>query len=140
MKPRLYFDTSVFGGINDVEFQEDSINLFKMVKNSEIICVFSDLTERELENAPEIVKNHFLSIQSQHREIVSVTEDAYNLAKNYIAEKIVGKTGFDDCIHIATTTINKVDYAENTPLNTVPFPICKLINPDASVVLAWVSL
>lgn len=33
MKPRLYFDTSVFGGINDVEFQEDSIKLFEMVKN-----------------------------------------------------------------------------------------------------------
>ena len=91
MKPRLYFDTSVFGGINDVEFQEDSIKLFEMVKNSEIICVFSDLTEKELENAPEIVKNHFLSISSQHREIVSVTEDAYNLAENYIAEKVVGE-------------------------------------------------
>jgi hypothetical protein len=29
---------------------------------------------------------------------------------------------------------------ENAPLNTVPLPICKLINPDASVVLLWVSL
>jgi predicted nucleic acid-binding protein len=110
MKPRLYFDTSVFGGISDVEFQEDSIKLFEMVKNSEIICVFSDLTERELENAPEIVKNHFLSISIHHREMVSVTEDAYNLAENYINEKVVGETSFDDCVHIATATIHKVDY------------------------------
>ena len=28
----------------------------------------------------------------------------------------------------------------NTPLNTVPFPICKLIKPDISVVFVWVSL
>ena len=28
----------------------------------------------------------------------------------------------------------------NTPLNTVPAPICKLINPDGSVVIVWVSL
>jgi predicted nucleic acid-binding protein len=110
MKPRLYFDTSVFGGINDVEFQEDSIKLFEMVKNSEIICVFSDLTERELENAPEIVKNHFLSISSHQREFVSVTEDAFKLAENYIDEKVVGETSFDDCVHIATATIHKVDY------------------------------
>lgn len=61
-----------------------SIKLFEIVKNSEIICVFSDLTERELENAPEIVKNDFLSISIHHREMVSVTEDAYNLAENYI--------------------------------------------------------
>jgi hypothetical protein len=51
-----------------------------------------------------------------------------------------GRIRFDDCIHIATATINKVDYAENTPLDTVPFPICKLINPAASVVWVWVSL
>lgn len=51
-----------------------------------------------------------MSISSQHREIVSVTEDAYNLAENYIAEKVVGETSFDDCVHIATATINKVDY------------------------------
>ena len=81
-----------------------------MVKNSEIFCVFSDLTERELENAPEVVKNHFLSISSYQREIVSVTEDAYKLAKNYIDEKVVGETSFDDCVHIATATIHKVDY------------------------------
>jgi hypothetical protein len=30
------------------------------------------------------VKNDFLSISIHHREMVSVTEDAYNLAENYI--------------------------------------------------------
>ena len=42
--------------------------------------------------------------------MVSVTEDAYNLAENYINEKVVGETSFDDCVHIATATIHKVDY------------------------------
>jgi len=56
------------------------------------------------------VKNHFLSISIHHREMVSVTEDAYNLAENYINEKVVGETSFDDCVHIATATIHKVDY------------------------------
>ena len=56
MKPRLYFDTSVFGGIYDIEFQEETIKLFEMVKAEEITCVYSDLTELELENTPEKVK------------------------------------------------------------------------------------
>jgi hypothetical protein len=52
-KPRLYFDTSVFGGIFDIEFQVETELLFSMVKNGDIICVYSDLCEYELENAPE---------------------------------------------------------------------------------------
>lgn len=58
-KPRLYFDTSVFGGISDIEFQKETEMLFEMVKNGEIICVYSDLCEYELENAPEKVKLNF---------------------------------------------------------------------------------
>lgn len=53
-KPRLYFDTSVFGGISDIEFQIETEKLFEMVESGEIICVYSDLTEYELESAPEI--------------------------------------------------------------------------------------
>lgn len=81
-----------------------------MVKNDEIKCVFSDLTERELENAPEIVKNNFFSISGHQKEFVNVTEDAYILAQKYIAEQVVGETSFDDCVHIATATLHKVDY------------------------------
>lgn len=62
MKPRLYFDTSVFGGIYDKEFQVETEQLFDMVRDGEITCVYSDLTEFELENAPEKVKEHFVNL------------------------------------------------------------------------------
>jgi hypothetical protein len=42
--------------------------------------------------------------------LVEVSDEAFNLAKEYIKEKVVGQTSFDDCVHIATTTINKVDF------------------------------
>lgn len=35
-KPRLYFDTSVFGGIYDIEFEYVTELLFEMVKNGHI--------------------------------------------------------------------------------------------------------
>ena len=38
-----------------------------------------------------------------------MTEEAIALAKNYIKENVVGKTSFDDCVHIALATIYKVD-------------------------------
>jgi hypothetical protein len=74
-KPRLYFDTSVFGGIYDIEFQEETEMLFDMVKNGSIICVYSDLSEFELENAPEKIKEHFLSLDKNQIEFVEITEE-----------------------------------------------------------------
>jgi len=38
-----------------------------------------------------------------------VTPEALRLAQTYVAEKVVGETSLDDCIHIATATLNKVD-------------------------------
>ena len=110
MKPRLYFDTSVFGGVYDEEFKEISVLLFEKVKLGEITCVYSDLSIVELQNAPEKVINHFNSLPKENCEIVEVTEEAFLLAENYLNEKVVGKTSADDCRHIATATINKVDY------------------------------
>ena len=47
---RLYFDTSVFGGAFDQEFDEATLQLFERVNMGEVICMFSDLTETELLN------------------------------------------------------------------------------------------
>lgn len=110
MKPRLYFDTSVFGGVYDKEFQVETKQLFEMVKTGEITCVFSDLTEFELENAPEKVIEHFLDLPNEHIELIEITEEMDELANNYINEKVVGETSIDDCRHIACATIKKVDY------------------------------
>lgn len=110
MRPRLYFDTSVFGGILDAEFQKETLSLFDMVYRGEIICVFSDLSELELENAPEKVIDHFKKLPSQYTEYIEISEEINKLAELYIKEKVVGQTSIDDCRHIACATINKVDY------------------------------
>lgn len=109
-KPRLYFDTSVFGGIYDMEFQKETELLFEMLRNGEIVCVYSDLCEFELEKAPDVVKEHFLSLDKRQTEFVEITEEINQLAEEYIKEKVVGETSMDDCRHIACATINKVDY------------------------------
>ncbi|MBN9352388.1 MAG: PIN domain-containing protein [Chitinophagaceae bacterium] len=109
IKQRFYFDTSVFGGIYDTEFEEDSIQLFEKVKLGQIICVYSDLTEAELFESPEKVKTFFRDLKKEYLEFVSVNDEALALARKYIDQKVVGKTSFDDCVHIALATIHKVD-------------------------------
>lgn len=81
-----------------------------MVKNGEIICVYSDLCELELENAPDIVKEHFLNLDKNQTEYAEITEEINQLAEEYVKEKVVGQTSIDDCRHIACATINKVAY------------------------------
>ena len=72
-----------------------------MVRAGEITCVYSDLTEFELENAPEKVKMHFVNLPSDHIEFVEITEEMNQLANEYINQKVVGETSMDDCRHIA---------------------------------------
>ena len=84
--------------------------LFEKVKLGQIVCVYSDLSVAELKNAPDRVRDYFLSLPEEYMEFVEVIEEAYILADKYLAEKVVGKTSADDCRHIATVAVSKVDY------------------------------
>jgi len=107
-KIKLYFDTSVIGGYFDDEFSEDTIEIFNEVKNETYNLAISDLTVRELIKAPENVRTLLQEKEIKFEQIL-VTQEAIELATEYIKEKVVGQTSFDDCIHIATATINKID-------------------------------
>jgi len=109
MEQRFYFDTSVFGGLFDAEFEEETALLFEKVKLGQIKCVYSNLTESELTNAPERVRNYFESLKDEFKEKVFVTPEGLKLAQTYVDEKVVGETSLDDCIHIATATLSKVN-------------------------------
>lgn len=110
MKQRIYIDTSVFGGYFDSEFAEHTIPLFERLTDNEFILLFSSVTQDELENAPMNVKNLVKSIKTLNTEFLEITEDAIDLATEYIAEKVVGQTSFADCLHIAIATINHADF------------------------------
>ena len=65
MKQKFYFDTSVFGGVYDKEFEEDTLQLFERVKLGKVICMYSNLTETELLNAPENVRTYFINLPKE---------------------------------------------------------------------------
>jgi len=109
MRQRFYFDTSVFGGVYDFEFEEATLQLFEKVKLGQIVCVFSDITESELVKAPERVREYFKNLPKENMHRVVVNDEIIALASKYIEENVVGQTSFDDCLHIATATVNKVD-------------------------------
>jgi len=110
MKQRLYIDTSVFGGFFDEEFSEFTKPLFNRFQNGEFKILYSSLTQEELSFAPENVKDLVKSIKVEYTEFIDATDEAVDLASQYILEKVVGQTSFDDCLHIALATINRADF------------------------------
>ena len=105
-KTSLYLDTSIFGGYFDDIFKQDTRLLFEKIKSGKYEIFVSDLTEKELKKAPENVRE-LLNIFEWQSLTATTTCEA--LADEYIEEKVVGKTSRDDCIHIATATINNID-------------------------------
>jgi hypothetical protein len=81
--------------------------LFEKIKAGKYNVFISDLIKDELRNAPENVRNLLGDIKYQ---LIEVTTECKNLADEYIIEKVVGQTNREDCIHIATATINNIDY------------------------------
>lgn len=109
-KHRLYIDTSVFGGFYDDEFAEFTIPLFDRVNNGEFEILYSTVTQDELENAPERVRNLVRQLKREHTGFIEITNESVELANKYIDEQVVGQTSYADCLHIALATINRADY------------------------------
>jgi len=109
MKQRIYIDTSVIGGCEDEEFSRWSNLLFDEFRGERYIAVVSDLTLRELEGAPESVKQILTSLPTGSVEKVSLAEGAEKLAQEYIEAGVVTSAHLADAQHIAIASVERVD-------------------------------
>ena len=71
--------------------------------------LYSQMTEIELEGAPQQIKDLIKKIDNSNIEFLSISNEATQLAEHYIKENVVGKTSRADCIHIAIATLNNAD-------------------------------
>ncbi len=104
---KIYIDTSVIGGCFDEEFKNYSNELFDHFYNNFHIPVISETVIEELDQAPERVKNKLSSLDNV--VILENNLETKSLAQQYINEKIVTNKFFDDALHIASATVNKID-------------------------------
>jgi predicted nucleic acid-binding protein len=109
MRQRIYLDTSVIGGCLDKEFQEWSRKLFEEFKSDKKIAVISDVTLDEIENARQEVRDLLKLIPEENKEYVLNDEEAEYLAGAYLKEGAITRKFYEDALHIAIATINKVD-------------------------------
>jgi len=108
-KLRIYLDTSIFGGLHDEEFKNYTEPLFKRIKNAEFEILYSNITEQELENAPERIRKTVNLLPKNSTIYVKSDIESANLARKYIDEGVVGPTSYADCLHIALATIHNAN-------------------------------
>lgn len=109
MRPRIYVDTSVFGGCEDIEFISHSRRLVAAMANGDYAMVISELTLVELERAPATVQAYLERVPEFFVEVLALDSEAESLAAHYIQDGAVGRNERADALHIALATAARVD-------------------------------
>ncbi|MBI2302003.1 MAG: PIN domain protein [Armatimonadetes bacterium] len=109
MKARVYTDTSVLGGCEDPEFRDATQELVAAFVAGEMIMVLSELTLRELEDAPEPVRRLVSSVPADHLENLPRSAETEELAAAYIEDIALAASMAADALHIAQATVARVD-------------------------------
>jgi hypothetical protein len=87
---RIYADTSVFGGCFDAEFEVVSRQFFREAHAGRFVVVISDVTTRELLEAPEEVRQVLAQLPDGHVEEIMVDGEVTALRDAYLAAGVVG--------------------------------------------------
>jgi predicted nucleic acid-binding protein len=104
--PRIYADTSVFGGVFDEEFASPSRAFFEQVWRQRFRLVCSALVRNELTKAPEPVRKFYDEL-SLAAERITLTDEARELQNAYLREGIVSPRYADDALHVAAATVHQ---------------------------------
>jgi hypothetical protein len=106
---KFYVDTSVWGGINDTEFSAWTVPFFEQAKQGWFTLILSDVTLKELQTAPEIIRNLPTTIPAAFLEVVDITDEQLLLANKYVQEGALTSKCYSDAQHIAIASILKAD-------------------------------
>ena len=107
--PRIYLDTSVFGGCFDEEFAPESLRLIEEIKAGKFRLVMSKTVLAELKGAPSCVRDEFEKIPKQLVETVGSNLEVEALKQAYLDAQVVGPASATDAEHIAIATLARAD-------------------------------
>jgi len=107
--PRIYIDTSVIGGCFDQQFAYWSNELFNQIMKGTMIAIISEITLKEIEDAPFYVKEKLLNIPEEFSEVLPENTEVEFLAEKYIEHQAIPPSCVEDDLHIAYSTIYNVD-------------------------------
>ncbi len=107
--PRVYVDTSVFGGTADDECAVASRRFFERVHRGEFAVLISQITVDELTGAPEEVQQVLRDLPDDSLLQVDAGDEAMTLAQAYLDAGILSDSSMPDAIHVAAATVARAD-------------------------------
>ncbi|GMO53505.1 MAG: hypothetical protein Ta2G_11580 [Termitinemataceae bacterium] len=112
--PKLFLDASVFNFYIDGKQGQKrlkTIELFKAIKYDKYEAYSSTAVIGELKKAPKNKYDEMIDLVDEYIKKVFATSDkAEQLAETYIEMGIIGSGSMVDALHIATATVNKLDF------------------------------
>ncbi len=105
VKMRLYLDTSVFEGLADEEFKEDTAILLDYIAKYGIEVIYSNLRCEELEEVPESVRKVLTALPNV--SYIRPSKKAIALAKMYVKAGVLRNKYLEEAYHVAVATIEK---------------------------------
>lgn len=102
--PVLYIDTSILGGYFDNEWEDATHELWRQMNLGHWKFVCSDVTQAEIQGAPDRVRELFANTFPPECLLQSDRE-VDELAESYIAHKVVPPKYEDDARHVASCTV-----------------------------------
>lgn len=108
--PTLYLDTSAIGGYFDVEWMDDTRELWKQRAAGQWRFLASGLVAQELIGAPDNVRRLFADTFDPAADLLLATAEAETLAQAYLAAGVVTAKFADDARHVAICTVHHADH------------------------------
>lgn len=105
---RTYVDASVYGGVFDDEFAEDSRAFVDQAEAGRFLVLTSGIVAGEIADAPPDVRRLYDRLLSG-AELVAVDEAAVALQTAYLDAGIVTPKSADDALHVALASVAGAD-------------------------------
>ena len=108
---RVYVDSSVIGGKFNKRLAKQTKPFWDAVEKGDIVVIASDMLEQEVKNikTPLRVRDFFISLQESQAIRIATAKEANDLAARYVADNVVDKSNFVDCVHVALATLANAD-------------------------------
>ncbi|MBM3289117.1 MAG: type II toxin-antitoxin system VapC family toxin [Candidatus Hydrogenedentes bacterium] len=101
---RTYVDTSVYGGVADIEFSRPSRRFLAEVLRGRFEVVISAVVHQEIAGAPQPVRDVYEQVLAI-APVIEVPDEALALRQAYLDAGIVGPRSRADALHVACASV-----------------------------------
>jgi hypothetical protein len=113
-KPKIYLETTIFNfpfADDAPQYKADTLRLFAEIKAGMFQPFASGYVTQELEAAIDSMRDKRLQLIKEYEvEVISASDEIEELAMAYIESGIIPMAYATDAFHIATATVNGLDF------------------------------